>query len=304
MQPLRGIALKLLAVLAFFLMATLIKVNAAEIPAGEAVFFRSLFSLPVIIIWMIWQGNLRTGLRTSMPLGHVWRGLIGSASMALGFVALGLLTLPEATVIGYAAPILTVILASMFLGEQIRAVRITAVVLGLIGVCIVIYPRLTLDAGDMSLRETLGVACALGAALCSALAQIQVRKLVATEQTAAIVFYFLSTASVLSLMTLPLGWAMPDAKVLFMLIMTGVLGGIGQILLTSCYRYADTGVIAPFEYTSILLAVSVGYLLFDEVPSTNMLAGSAVIIMAGVIIILRERALGIERAKQKSAGTH
>lgn len=304
MQPLRGIALKLLAVLAFFLMATLIKVNAAEIPAGETVFFRSLFSLPVIVVWMIWQGNLRTGLRTNMPLGHVWRGLIGSASMALGFVALGLLTLPEATVIGYAAPIMTVIFAAMFLGEEIRAVRITAVVLGLIGVCIVIYPRLTLDAGAMSLRETLGVACALGAAVFSALAQIQVRRLVMTENTAAIVFYFLSTATILSLFTIPLGWVMPSPPVLFMLIMTGILGGIGQILLTSCYRYADAGVIAPFEYTSILLAISVGYLVFNEIPSQNMLVGSAVIILAGVIIILRERQLGIERARQKGAGSH
>lgn len=304
MQPLRGIALKLLAVLAFFAMTTLIKLNADDIPVGETVFFRSLFSLPVILVWMIWQGNLRTGLRTSMPLGHVWRGLIGSASMALGFVAVGLLTLPEATVIGYAAPILTVILASMFLGEEIRAVRITAVVLGLIGVCIVIYPRLTMDASELSLRETLGVVCALGAALCSALAQIQVRKLVSTEHTAAIVFYFMSTASVLALFTLPLGWVMPGPTVLFMLIMTGILGGIGQILLTSCYRYADAGVIAPFEYTSILLAITVGYLVFNEVPTSNMLIGSAVIILAGVIIILRERHLGIERARQKSAGTH
>ena len=82
-----------------------------------------------------------------------------------------------------------------------------------------------------------------------------------------------------------------------MLIATGLLGGIGQILLTTSYRFADTSVIAQFEYTSILLAVIIGYTVFGEVPT--MTANSGVCL----IIIWRERQLGLERAKQRKAIT-
>jgi len=143
----------------------------------------------------------------------------------------------------------------------------------------------------------------LGGAMCAALAQVFVRKLVATEGTAAIVFWFSITASILSLTTLPFGWVMPPAWVLAVLVVAGLLGGVGQILLTSSYRFADASLVAPFEYTSMLLALGVGYLFFDEIPSLTMLAGASVVIAAGVMIILRERHLGLQRARQRKAMT-
>ena len=90
-------------------------------------FFRSFFAIPVILAWLVWTGDLRHGLDTLYPMGHVWRGLVGTTAMGLGFTALGLLPLPEATALGYAAPLLTVIFAAMFLGEQVRAFRLSAV---------------------------------------------------------------------------------------------------------------------------------------------------------------------------------
>lgn len=297
MQPLRAITLKVTSVAVFFAMATIIKLTSDRIPPGEAVFFRAAFSIPVILVWLAWLGELPRGLATQMPMGHVWRGVIGTTSMALNFTALGLLSLPEATVIGYAAPILTVILAAMFLGEQIRAFRITAVALGMAGVMVVMAPRLTLGGDAVGLREALGAVVAFGGALFAALAQVQVRRLVATEHTAAIVFWFLTTAALLSLLTLPWGWVMPGPGLFALLVLTGVLGGTGQILLTASYRHADMSVIAPFEYASILLAITVGYLVFDEVPTISMLAGAAIIIIAGFIILWRERRLGLIRAR-------
>ncbi|MGB8813578.1 MAG: EamA/RhaT family transporter, partial [Paracoccaceae bacterium] len=78
MRPLRGIALKLASVLVFITMASLIKVVASHVPAGETVFFRSLFAMPVIVVWLLYRRELATGLRTGNPLGHVWRGLMGT----------------------------------------------------------------------------------------------------------------------------------------------------------------------------------------------------------------------------------
>lgn len=300
MRPLRGIALKLASVLVFITMAAMIKVVATHVPPGQTVFFRSLFAIPVILVWLALRGEARSVLKTSNPMGHVWRGLMGTTAMGLGFAGLAYLPLPEVTAIGYAAPLLTVIFAAMFLGEEVRAFRIGAVLLGMIGVIIVIYPRLTAIEGA-SYRDAFGASLVLGGALFAALAQITLRKLVATEDTSTIVFWFSLTASLLSLTTLPFGWVVPTALEATLLVMAGLLGGIGQILLTASYREADASVVAPFDYASMLFSLGIGFFLFGEVPTLPVLSGAGLVILAGILIIWRERRLGIERAKQRRA---
>lgn len=305
MQPMRAILLKVLSVSVFVAMATCIKAAAAAgVPAGEAMFFRATFAIPVIVGWLVWQHDLSHGLKTANPMGHLWRGLVGAAGMACGFVALGLLPLPDATAISYATPLLIVIFAAMFLGEQVRLFRLTAVFLGLIGVFIVLAPRLSLvslEAADQ--YQTFGAAMALMGAIFAAIAQVFIRKLVQTENTASIVFYFSVTSAVLSLITLPFGWSWPSWDITALLILSGFLGGLGQILLTSSYRFAPVSVIAPFEYVSMLLAILIGYAVFSEVPTRNTLAGAGLIVLAGLFIIYRERQLGLERGRARQAMT-
>ena len=103
MRPLRGIGLKLGSVLVFIVMSSMIKTTAAHVPAGQAVFFRSAFAIPVIVVWLFLRRELATGLKAKNPIGHVWRGLMGTLAMGLGFAGLGYLPLPEVTAIGYAA---------------------------------------------------------------------------------------------------------------------------------------------------------------------------------------------------------
>ncbi len=304
MRPLRGIALKLGSVLVFIVMASMIKATADHVPAGQSVFFRSLFAIPVIVVWLGMRRELATGFQTSNPLGHFWRGLVGTLAMGLGFAGLGYLPLPEVTAIGYAAPLLTVVFAAMFLGEQVRAFRLTAVALGLVGVLIVLSPRLTvLDPDAASHREAFGATLVLGGAVFAALAQVFVRKLVMTEKTPAIVFWFSVTATLLSLVTLPFGWVWPTPLEAALLVGSGLLGGVGQILLTSSYREADASLVAPFDYASMLFALLIGYFVFAEVPTLTMLGGAALVIAAGVLIIWRERQLGLERARQRKSMT-
>jgi drug/metabolite transporter (DMT)-like permease len=304
MQPLRGISLKIASVLVFIVMATIIKATSDHVPPGQAVFFRSLFAIPVIVVWLAWRRELATGLRTANPMAHVWRGVVGTTAMGLGFMGLGLLPLPEVTAIGYAAPLLTVIFAAMFLGENVRIFRIATVILGLAGVMIVLSPRLTaLSDGTVAATEALGAMVVLGGAVFAALAQVFVRKLVDTEATATIVFWFSITATVLSLVTLPFGWVIPAPREAALLVAAGLLGGLGQILLTSSYRHADASVVAPFEYVSMLFALLFGYVFFAEVPTGTMLIGAALVVSAGILIIWRERQLGIERARQRKSMT-
>jgi drug/metabolite transporter (DMT)-like permease len=135
------------------------------------------------------------------------------------------------------------------------------------------------------------------------LAQVFVRKLVLTENTSAIVFWFSLTATVLSLATIPFGWVVPTPREAVILVGAGLLGGVGQILLTSSYREADASLVAPFDYASMLFALLIGYFVFSEVPTTTMLGGAALVIAAGILIIWRERKLGLERAKGRKAMT-
>lgn len=301
MNPLRGIALKLVSVLLFITMSAMIKATSAHVPPGEAVFFRSFFAIPVILVWLMWRRELSTGLRTQNPFGHFWRGLMGTTAMGLGFASLAYLPLPEVTAIGYTAPLLTVIFAAMFLGEEVRAFRISCVILGMIGVLIVVAPRLTIVDSGADHAEAFGAMLVLSSAVFAALAQVFVRKLVQAEQTATIVFWFSVTASLLSLLTLPYGWVIPTVTETALLVTAGLLGGLGQIFLTSSYRSADASVVAPFDYASMLFALLFGWFFFAEVPTVTMLAGAALVITAGVLIIWRERKLGIERARQRKA---
>ncbi|MBL4626830.1 MAG: DMT family transporter [Roseicyclus sp.] len=301
-NPLRAIALKIASVCVFVTMASLIKSSADVIPPGQAVFFRSFFAIPVILAWLLLKHDLAHGLETKNPMGHFWRGFVGSCAMGLGFAGLGLLPFPEVTAIGYAAPILVVIFAAMFLGEQVRLFRLSMVALGLGGVLIVLSPRFNVDPETADAAQALGATLVLMGAVCAALAQVFVRKLVQTERTAAIVFWFSITATGLSLLTLPWGWVWPTPFQFLTLIAAGLAGGVGQILLTSSYRHADASLIAPFEYTSMLLAIIVGYSVFGEIPSASMLGGAALIVTAGILIIWRERQLGLERGARK-AGT-
>ncbi len=302
MSPLRGILLKITSVTVFICMASLIKAVSDTVPPGQSVFFRSFFAIPVILIWLWWTHELSSGLRVRDPMNHVFRGMMGTLGMGFGFAGLGLLPLPEVTAIGYAAPLLTVIFAAMFLGEKVRAFRLSAVGLGLVGVLIVLSPRLG-AIGEWDDRAALGALVVLMGAAFSALAQVFIRKMVQVERTSAIVFWFSVTASVASLGTIPFGWVWPTASQAGLLVLAGLLGGVGQILLTSSYRFADASVIAPFEYASMLFAILIGYFVFAEVPTAVMLAGAALIMLAGVLIIWRERQLGLERARQRKAST-
>lgn len=298
-RPGLAVTLKLSAIFLFSVMAALVKATSEDVPAGEAVFFRSFFAIPVILVWIAAKGELRSGLIAHRPMGHFWRGIIGTSAMGLTFAGLGLLPLPEVTAIGYATPIFTLILAALMLGERIRMIRISAVLIGLVGVMIMVWPRL---GGGGGLRDAaaLGALFILGSTMLRALVQIHIRRMVETERTSAIVFYFSATASVLSLLTAPFGWVMPAGETALQLVLAGIVGGVAQILLTSSYRFGPASMLAPYDYASMLFAILIGYAWFGEVPTLVMLSGAALVIAGNILVVWREHQLGLERARARS----
>lgn len=299
-NPLRGIALKVISVAVFVGMFALIKA-AGQLPAGQIVFFRSFFAILPIMVVFAWRGELRSALHTANPLSHITRGVIGVSSMGLGFFALTRLPLPEAITLNYAQPLLVVVFSALFLGETIRIFRWSAVAVGLVGVVIISWPKLTLFAngGGMGSEQAVGVTAALAGAAASAVATLLVRRLVHTEKTSTIVLWFSLTASTVGLLTLPFGWSALTAWQAGFLVAAGICGGIGQILMTESYRHAEASTVAPFEYTSMILGIAVGYLAFGDLPTAHTVVGGVIVVAAGIFIIWREHRLGLERGRAR-----
>lgn len=303
MNPSRGIALKVASTFVFTLMLVCVKAVADRIPPGEIVFARSFFALIPIACMLVWQGEIVAALRTERPWQHITRGILGLLAMACGFVALRYLPLPEQMAIGYASPLIVVALAAIVLGETVRIYRWSAVAFGFIGVVVILWPRFTVFVeGDLRSTTFLGALIALFAAFFGATAAIAIRSMTRTETTASIVLYFALSASVLALAaSLPFGWVLPAPTEAALLVSIGLLGGIGQLLMTTAYRYADAATIASFDYVSMLWGVAFAYLLFNEVPSTSVALGGSIVVAAGIFIIWRERRLGLQRKRQRKA---
>jgi len=286
-----GIWLKIISVILFVAMTAVLKA-VPHVPVGEMVFFRSSLGLVPIFLFYYWRGELWGAFYTKDIFSHFWRGLFGILSMLCIFYSVILLPLPEAIAIGYATPLILVILCAIFLKEMVRIYRWSAVIAGLIGVLIIIWPRLTLfSATSVSATAGLGAIVALLGAILSALAHFLVRKLTFSEKTSTIVIYFMLIASLLSLVSLPFGWIVPDMPTFLLLCSAGFLGGAAQIFLTATYRYAEPSTVAPFEYVSMIIGLVAGYFIFEEVPTFLMLFGAAIVIASGIFIIYRENQL-------------
>lgn len=282
-----GIALKVANTLAFSLMYAVIKL-AGSLPVGEVIFFRSAFALLPVVAFSAWSVGLREGISTSRPLFHILRSLAGLAGMFLNFAALARLPLADITGFSFVSPIFAVVLATFMLNERAGPYRWLAVSAGFAGVLLMLEPHggvlHLLRAGFSS-----GAALALMGALLSAFVVIFIRQMSATENSEAIVFYFMLTCAVVSGVTCFWSWHTPSLAGAAWLILAGVLGGIGQLCMTFSYRYAAPSLLAPFDYVAMVWAVALGFFILGEVPSRMVMLGAVVVVAAGLFIIWRER---------------
>ena len=290
MNPLAGIAMKILSVFFLTMSAALVKASAAHYPVGQVIFLRSGLGLAPIMLWLAWRGQLSASVRTRRFGRHFRRGLLGFGATYLTFLALAYLPLPDATAIGYIAPLVLVVLAGLVLKERIAPYRWVAVAAGFCGILVMLSPHLSAGilGRGVDAESGTGVLVALAAALSLAVAMMTTSQLTQTETTGAIVFYFFLLVTLMSLVTAPFGWVMPSMQQVPMLLAMALLGSVGQILLTECYRHADTSVVAGFEYTSMVWAVVLGWSMFGDLPSIVVIAGALIVAGAGLFMTLRE----------------
>lgn len=293
-----AIGYKLVSALLFAAMSALVRQLSDVTPVGQLVFFRSAFAIPPVLLIYALRGEFMSAIRTDRPYGQLGRGLLSVGGMFGNFAALARLPLAEATAINFASPLITVALAAVILKERVRLFRWSAVAVGFFGVIVMLIPNLSLEhyaaAGAGSIAVT-GSIFAILSAFCNAGTVIQTRRLAQSEPTASIVFYFSLITTLAGAVTLPFFWHTPTGAQLVMLIATGIFGGIAHIFLTESYRHATASVIAPFDYSSMLWALLLGYWVFGELPSTLVYVGAAIVAGAGLAVIFRERWLGVQR---------
>jgi drug/metabolite transporter (DMT)-like permease len=298
----KAIALKVVSALIFAVMAALVRYLGDGYPVGQVVFFRSAFAIVPVVLIYAWRGELEAAIRTGRPLGHAGRGATAVGAMFCNFSALARLPIVDATAISFAAPFITVVMSVVFLKEKVRIYRWSAVIVGFIGVLVMLAPHLDIaTSAAVASAGAMGAILGLGGAVFNAASTVQTRHLTRSETTSSIVFYFSLICALAGLATWPFGWNSPSVTELAALIGIGICGGIGHILLTESYRWASASLVAPFDYTSMLWALVLGYLAFGELPTATVYLGAAIITGAGLFVIWREQRLRLERSGELEA---
>jgi drug/metabolite transporter (DMT)-like permease len=293
----KAILLKVASALIFAVMAALVRYLGAGYPVGQVVFYRSAFAIVPVVVIYAWRRELEAAIRIGRPFGHAGRGLTAIGGMFCNFSALARLPIVDATAISFAAPLITVAMAALLLKERVRIYRWSAVVIGFVGVLVMLLPHLDIGGATAAAAgAAVGAAYGLSGAFFSALSIIQTRHLTKSETTSSIVLYFSLICTLAGLVTLPFGWNTPTWPELAALIGIGICGGLAHIVLTESYRFAPASLVAPFDYTSMLWALVLGYLAFGEFPTALGFLGAAIIVAAGLFVIWREHRLRAERA--------
>lgn len=275
----RGIGLACAAVLVFSAVNALAKQEAGSYPISEIVFFRSLFAL-LPVLFLAARHGVGRSLKTSMPWAHLARSLIWFVSVYCTFASYHLLPMADAAAISFSAPLFLTALSALVLGERVGPHRWSAVAAGFLGVLVMVRP-------GMGVFQW-GALFALGNAVCFALGSLAVRQMASTERSATIVFYTMLLATLLSGLTLPFLWVTPTPLDLGGMVLMGILGGIGQLLVVQAFHHAPASAVAPWNYSSMIWAALLGWIVWSEVPDEKLLIGAAIVIGSGLYLLHRE----------------
>lgn len=292
-RPTKGILLRILSGALFTGMLVCIKAVSEDVPVGQSVFYRSLFALLPIVIFLMIRREFPKALATRRPLGHLLRSGLGAAAMFCSFSAVAFLPVAEATLLAQLAPVFMAIGGVLLLGEKFSLYRAGAIVLALAGMAVLVIPGLNSGADDGRL---LGYVLGTLGALLTAGALLTVRRISRTETAGSIAFYFIVVASLAGLATLPLGWASLSHSEFGLLVLSGLFGGAGHIAMTLAFRYAEVSRLAPFEYVALAWPVIADWVLFGIPVSSGFLLALP-LMLSGVALAAMEGRRFRQRAK-------
>ncbi len=293
-----ALLMRLAGIAGFAVMAALIKLASdSGIHLAELIFWRQFTSLPILLVWAMLTGGLSV-LKTQRPRAHAVRAGYGIIGMILNFGGVILLPLAEATTFGFTGPLFAVLLSVILLRETVGVWRWSAVLAGFAGVIIIAQP----GGGNIPL---FGAGVALGGAFMIALISIQIRDLSRTDKSLTIVFWFSVATVVVSLPILPFVHQPLTGHQWLLLLGIGLAGTWGQVLITMALRFGEVSSVIVMDYSSLIWATLLGWLVFSALPTTATWFGAPLVVAAGIIITWRERVLSKQRFAEQAqaAGT-
>jgi drug/metabolite transporter (DMT)-like permease len=288
---LRAALLMLASTVGFGLMAICIRLASQTEPVAEIAFFRNLFGLlallPVLALPALrggdGVGHLRGVLRTTQLRRYFVRCLIGVVSMWMGFWSIANLPLAQAIALAYSSPIFVTIAAVLMLGETVRLRRWLAVIAGFIGVLVIVRP--------WSQAFSLGSLVAVAAALITAIVAIQIKQLSREDGSDTIVLWTYLFWVPMSLLPALWVWHPPQGMAWLWLLLSGVLGTVGQLLWTRALKLGEVSALTPISFVQLVIVTIAGWLWFGETLDRWTLAGAAIIFGATFYIARREALL-------------
>lgn len=290
-----GVLSLCLGVFVFSTQDAILKALSGSHAVTLAIVLRSLVGLPILLAVVHYESGLKA-LRTRNWRLLIARGLILLTSYTTYYMAFPALPLAEAVALFFTSPIFVTLLAALFLREKVTLKAWAAVIMGFVGVLIILRP-------GTGLFEPAALLSLLSAAA-YALSMVLARRYSADESTAVMAFYvngvYMVAAAGIALLFHLLGithaahpsleflvrpWAMPDVTDLALMGLCGVIAAMGMMLLTHAYRLARANLVTVFEYTGMLWVPLWGFLFFQEVPRWTTVAGTIIIIAAGIFAV-------------------
>ena len=279
-RPSVGIAWMCTAAFGSSAMNGMIREASADIHAFEIAFFRNVFGL-VALAPMLLKAGLRTTFRTSHPGLHVLRGLLNAVAMLSFFYAVTITPLATVAALGFTAPLFAALFAIPFLGERPGWRRWVGLLVGFIGALVIIRPGLS----DVSF----GALMVLLSSLAWAGALIIIKILARTESSLTITIFAAIFLTPITGVAALFFWTTPAAFTWLLLIGIGVFGSLTQWSIAQAFHEADATVVLPFDFTKLLWAAAIGYVVFNEVPDPLALLGGGIILTSVTYVAYRER---------------
>ena len=251
-------------------------------PVGQVLFSRFFFGL-IPILMLVPRGEFKTFYKTSRPKLHAFRAITGTLAIIALFIALREIPLADVESLTFGGPIFVTLGSIFFLSEKVGVKRWLAVLIGFFGMLLIVKPA----------YEELNIYYIFPIIFCIffACVALSIRSLSSTEPNYRIALYFSLLSMIVGLLTLPFGWVMPNKFELFLLIFTGLVGSVANILLTVSLRYAEASLVTPTKYLNLVFAILLGYFIWSEIPKLLTLVGAGLIIISSVIIFMRESEL-------------
>jgi drug/metabolite transporter (DMT)-like permease len=271
--------------------SAMIRLLSTEIESVQTAFFRAVISV-ILLLPMIVAGRVKPW-HSKRIIGHFWRTAMGTGSMVLGFYAVSMLPLADATAIAFSQPLFSVVVAALVLGEKVRWRRWSATVIGFAGVLIMVRP------GEGSLQ--LGALVALANAAAVSISILLVRRLSDSETPLMILTQFAIFSTILLTVPAILVWRWPDLWGWMLAVGIALSATVGQYFWVQAFKAGEMSAVAPFEYMRLPFAVFVGWLIWGEMPVIWTYVGASIVIGSALYIAHREHQLARERRRAAPA---